>query len=537
MDNILSEFNNRLALNDYNGAASYLKRLKLKDKTRQEALDHQIATLERYGGIAESILSKETNSDQKNMIAFAMNRRANNFGAIDKNTGRWENPYANKYIDYLTNLGNGENSYASYLDIEFDDIAAYNSFTDATGLVFNNKSDPNQVSPYMFNNNGKPTIRINKQTLLNGGFFDTFVGGLANNDQLLELNTDPIYGVNSYKSTANFNIKSYDSDDKLIDSWKGLDVNLRGAYELSKLAGDTYNNVISSAYSNVIPTELIGSGFMCGAQQQITEAAFRGEIERQQAKFMLDEIDAYYNNLLSHESLTQYDVFATDPNSDSANLFPVEDSALKNQYTKWMRSAAKEGRLKVAAGQSGGRVGTILTISAKVDKDNNLEDEAHGDIQLFVPGLLDEDARNLMDQDVNAKLLVEKSEHIAFGHHYNLTEGGRLINFQGDGGAYFQDDTGLSYKTPDEVDALMMKNEMINGGVADIKEKTSTNNLTDSQIKSYATDYATKIYDFINNIQPTQEEGEKEPSIKHSDEDLASIRNLVELIIAQVKKL
>lgn len=534
--NILQEFNNKIKTNDYVGAANYLRSIKFNDKNRNDALLQQAAILERYGGIATAILDKEQNSDKKDLLSFNLSRLAGNFGAIDETTGRWKNRYANQYVDYITNLGNKDKRYAQYIDITFNDQDTYNKFVDTSGLQYGNKADDDQKSPYTRVEDGKTILRLNKQALLDGEFFDKFTSGL------LAAKTQNMYATTSWgqvihlADAGGFTVSSYDYENKPIDSWSDFDDNLRGAYDLSRTAKENYEATMNKYYDRVIPSQLMASGFMCGAQKQITEAAFAGQLDSSQANFMLSQIDAYYNNLLSHESLTEYDVYATDPNSESMNLEEIDDPALKGEYTKIMRAAAKEGRLKVAAGTSGGRVGAVITISAKIDKDGNLGKGADADYQFFVPGLLDEDARNVIDEDVNAKILVEKSEHIAFGHQYDLSEGGRLINFQGDGSAIYQDDTGEVYKTPEEVDKLMLRNEMVKGGIQMLKNSIFEDNLTDKQVENLATEYATKIFDFTEEKEPTKEEGEKEASVKHTNEELISIQNLVQRIIEEAKK-
>lgn len=536
MDELLNEFNKRIADNDYLGAAAYLKTIKFSDKTTQDAINQQIAVLERYGGITNAILSKEVDKDRKFQIAFALNRHSNNFGAKDPSTGRYVNTYANQFIDCLNNLGNSKDKTATYIDVEFDNQESYNTFVDKSGLSFSAKVEENQLSPYMYTNNGNPVIRVQKQTLQDSNFFDNFMGGLVGST---ETYYSPGYwmGQGQPVKINHYGIKSYDADNNIINSWSGLGNELQQAYNLTRMSADTFDTVMKTAYKNVIPTELMASGFMCDAQRQITMAAMSGRIDDTRANSMLKRIDDFYTNKLKTISLTGYDVYATEVNGETANLLEVEDTATKQKYTKWMRAAAKEGRLTAVAGVSGGRVGTILTLSATVDKDNNLNDEAHGDIQLFVPGLLDKDARELMDQDVNSKILVERAEHIAFGHEYKLAQGGRLINFMGDGGAIYKDDLGEVYKKPDEVTQMMLENEMLAGTIKELQTQVEANNYDAAQAESLATDYATKIYDYIYGKTPTQEEGETEPSIKHDSIDEARIQDIVRLMIEQIKQL
>ena len=529
MNDILNEFNARIANNDYLGAANYLKRVRFSDKTTQDALDQQIAVLERYGGIANSILSREVDTDKKNQIAFALNRQSNNLGEIDRTTGEYVNPYANAFIKYINHLGNNNDKTATYIDIEFDNQESYNTFVDKSGLSFSNKTDDNQLSPYIYANNGNPVLRIQKQTLQDSNFFDNFIGGFIGSSEHYH---SPGYWMGQTQTATinHYNIKSYDAENNVINYWSGLGDDLQQAYNLTRTSAETYDNVMKTAYSNVIPTELMGSGFMCNAQKQITEAAFAGRIEQSQANFMLKQIEDFYTNKLKSISLTGYDVYATDPSGNTANLLEVDNTDIKQTYTKWVRAAAKEGRLTATAGVSGGRVGTILTLSATVDKDNNLNDEAHGDIQLFVPGLLDKDARDLMDQDVDSKILVERAEHIAFGHAYNLLQGGRLENFQHDGSATYVDDVSSRILTGDEVNEMMTTQETLVSTADQISTIKATNGLSDEDTKKLAYDYATRLYAYFNNgVTPETAQDDTSKTIARK-----SIEEFMNMILSRV---
>lgn len=492
---------------DFLSAAEYYKQYRFADKTQQQQANQYIAQLERYGGIANAIMQQDVNDEDKDKIAFAMKRKYGVYGD-DEYTKT-----ANKYMD---SIGDVDDKKAVYMEYTFDDNNAYNDFVDKSGINFGSYDESNPTKPYRFTKNGKPVIRVHKSSFNDSNFFDSLTRGLNAMYSLRPAipNSSNFFGFGlplpsatlagstppPIVSEASFTSESYDAEGNLIHKNKGLDYNHKNAWNYIDDAENTITNTLNAAYSRVIPAELMVSGFMCDAERQITNYAMSGQISQSDANSMLERIKKFYDRQLINESLTNYDVFAKDINGDTENLNPITDSKEKTELTKMIRAAIDGNRISYVAGASAGRVGTVITILPELDKEGNLIGNMKGETQIFVPDLFVEDARNLIDKDVNAKLFVEKAEHIAFQHAYNLEAGGRLENFTNEG-AIYRDDLGEYFVPSEQVDNIMLYNEMLKGCIDSLRDTyEGRRNITEEDLESAIRLGASKIYYYMNNI-------------------------------------
>lgn len=487
-------YNSYILNNDYLGLANYFSQFKIKDEEQRKQLNAQIATLKRYGGIANAILSSQIDGPAKQAIAFNMQRE---HGVHDT-----QNDYANNYYNAINSIGNiGEGLIqisAGYFDYVFDSERAYNTFLKTSGLNISEYDKNNPESTHTFKSNGKNVVRVYRTAFKDGNFFDKLNDGL-NALYSPEQTVYTSFGTSYMKpANSNFETISYDEHNNELTKTRGFDINQRKAYLYAKDANDVYKQKIEMAQDKVVPSNLMVSGFLCGAQRQLVQMQMQGIDTSKQLQLIKD----YYDNELSHVSLTNFDeVYMTEPGNSSQTLNFIE-SEDKGKYTEILRTALKEGRVTYGAGSAGGRVGTVITISTKADKDG---DDPSGKfdkgVQLFVPGMFDQDARELINSDSNAKIQVELAEHQAFNHAYNLIEGGNLTNFDGDGGATYDDGIVTTRLTPEEVQYQMKRNTLLEGGIEQAKLLGQYDDNSDFPLlKEGQTELVNQLQEYAKNV-------------------------------------
>lgn len=515
--------------NDYLGMAQVLRGVKMKTPEQQQQLDSQVAILERYGGIANKLLSSQPDPDVRDKLAFSLSYKGGGYGEKDPETGEWINPYARKFTEYVNKIGDStfDDTKAYKLKIQFENEDKYKDFIDSSGLNFNT-SAYSDGSAYLERVDGTPTLILNKNLLGTPQFFEAFANGLRN----IHSNSFSLAGNTSH----GFTISGLDKDGKFTgEIYDGVNNGpLADALSILDDVNNAYKTELESKYSQVIPSGLQVSGFINDKQRQIVNMVGTGRLEREMGNFMLKQIDDYYTNQLSGISLTGFDeVYATQVNDKTKNLMPIDDSDTRSELTDMIRAAAKENRVTVRAATSGGRVGASITIAAKLDTDGKPVGNYGGAVELFIPGLFEKDARNVMDQDLDAKLLVEKSEHIAFNHSYFLEDGGKICDFAGDGSAVYEDDLGRRTLLPEEVDNLMRQNEMIKSTASQLKKDISEQNLDSASATELATKYATKIYSYMNDV-PESEIDTSQNNIPTTEGNL-TIDRMVKLILSNLE--
>ena len=527
------KYDSFLINNDYIGLANYLDQFNIADKNKRIQVKQDINKLKRYGSIANAILEKQIDEADKSAIIFSMQR---DHGVYDTN-----NTYTKQYLDAVNSIGNKthwfkDDETAEIFQYVFDTKNEYDKFIEESGLTIKGYDDKNPTAPYMFMYNGQPVIQVRRDAFKNTTFFDSLNKGLetlyASDYDKAMWRLEVMHNPQAEKPTNGFRTISYDKSGKKLQNVEGFDEYQKKAWDYAKESNNAYKKNIEEAYEKVVPTKLMTSGFLCGAQRNLYTMAMNGQIDASTFNMQSNIIKDYYDNALYHTSLTGCDeVYMTHPDNDSQTLDVMRDED-KGKWTEIMRTALKEGRVKYGAGSAGGRVGTVITIIDKTDKNDDASDGDYGKgTQIFVPGLFDEDARDLIDSDPDAKLQVDLAEHQAFGHDYTLIEGGVLSDFDGDGGATYKDDVSTYYLTPEEVQQRMRRNILIQGGIDEAKNVLEFDNA--GYLQPASTDlldqilkYSTNVYSIDSNAQ-TKEELE-------TDEAKQEIDNIYMLILREL---
>lgn len=474
----------RIQANDFNTVSNYLKQYTFNDPKVQQQVNEQIKKLQRYGGLINAAINA-AGPQYREEASFYFQKL---FGNIDPN-----NSYGKDFLGNINNIGNDDKKQAVFIDYTFDDDNSYKMFTDAFGENINTiNNDTRQAGQFM--KDGKHVVRVYKEQFNNGAFFGKITDAL-NQSKVENIVRDPmnVIGVTvpGYTST------SYDADGNVIKSQSGLFNEQDKANRSAKSADELIKSIMERLDKDTIPAEITVKGYMCKEERDINNMVMSGQLTTEQGNYGLKVIKNYYDRLLNGMSLTGYDVYATEINGETKNFKPI-DSDLKSTYTSMIHAAIKENRVKYSAAAAGGRVGTKITINPKLDKDGNPLKNFHGELELFVPGLFQEDARDIMDQDPDAAVTVAHAEHMAFNHDYDLYNGGRLSNFTQDGGADYETKTSKVHLNNDQVVDMMRMNEYLRASIDNLENDKYTNNLNNEQVATLARDYATKIFYYFN---------------------------------------
>lgn len=481
-------YNSYIRNNDYVGLADYISQFKPKDKVQREELKQYVNTLKRYGHIASAVINNTQSTEERDLVSFNLQRENGLYGI--------KNKYAQEYGKNLNNIGGNK---ASYIDYEFADDDSYTKFINNSNLNIGGYDKNNPTSSYHYMNNGRHTIRIQKTAFNNSKFFDALNKGLDSLIVPVTVTGSVSAFIPSYTDIIPyFKSTSYDENGNQLDSKFGYFKAQADCAKLVNSAESTYKNTLNKCYSKVMPSELVSMGYMCDAQRQLNEGAKNGTITEAYYNLNTKIIKDYYDTQLKQLSLTHYDVYAIGENetSQTFNAIGNED---KGKYTALIRAAAKQDRVTVGAGMAGGRVGTIITIAPKLDEKGNFGKEGNAGYQFFVPGLFEEDARNVMDKDDNAKVMVDLAEHQAFNTPYKLVEGGYIKDFDGNG-ATFTNDIGNVRMDNATIRLQMLRNTWLEQGIESVKDYMEDNpnyyqnNNLNKLIETFAINMYSRLY-------------------------------------------
>lgn len=506
-------YNSYLRNNDYTGLADYISQFKPKDKIQREELKQYANTLKRYGHIASAVINNTQSPEDKDLVSFNF-QRENGIYSI-------KNKYAQNYGKNLNNIGGNK---AAYIDYEFADDDSYLKFVNNSGLNVGGYDKDNPTAPYHYINNGHHILRIQKTAFNNSKFFDSLNKGL---DSIVKTVTVPgsvSAFIPSYVDVMPyFKSTSYDERGTQITSKIGYFKEQADCARLVNSANTTYKNTLTKCYNKVMPSELVSMGYMCDAQRQLNEGATSGAITSEYYNLNSKIIKDYYDTQLKQISLTGYDVYAIDENETSQTFNEIGNED-KGKYTALVRAAAQQNRVTVGAGMAGGRVGTIITIAPKINEKGEFGKEGNAGYQFFVPGLFEEDARNVMDHDDNAKVMVELAEHQAFNAPYQFIEGGYLKDFDGNG-ATFTNDIGNIRMDNATIRLQMLRNTWLETGIESVKDYIDDNPKTnDANVTAMITTFAVNMYSRLYGS-PYEEDGKTITSTAKNE-----INNIIQVI-------
>ena len=508
-----------LARLDFNSCVKYIRGYRDPNPIRQRALYDAARIYERQGQDLNRVLATTDDPTEKEKISFYFQRRMNLWG----NNAADRSSFANSYLTAIENIGSDGDRKAKTLDISFDNESSYKSFV---SLYSSGKSTTN---------NGKYIVTVNIEDLKKSEEYDKFNSAIKSMPKIID-NYSLINGVspstpwmaitgqNNYVAGVPYKITSKDENGEAIV--KDFTNPLMDTNRIVEDAENFVKGKEEAGFSKTAASEVMSKPYMCQAQYQIATAMMNGQIDDAHAERLLKHINEYYTNLLYATSLANYEVFATEPNGDTMNFMAMTDSKEKTAATLKMQAALKEGRVSFRAASFGGRTGTLITIDAKLDKEGNLMENAASAQSFFVPDLFVEDTGKVMDEDVDARVLNYKAQHMAFNHAYDLVNGNYISDFDSEGGAIMNEVVGDKViqrpLTNEEVNQEMLKNELAISAVDKIQnedltkyadrvkdytedqlnklEAKDTYGYNDTEIQTVAQQYAQQIILYINNL-------------------------------------
>lgn len=452
----MQQYKERLAVNDYNGMADILEQ-NVHPKTVQERMElfNTIATLREDGNKLNGMLNDpQLPKETKDALIFN-NRRRNKVLGINPTD------YDQEYINAKNAIGNSKTQEAKYIDYEFDTQQDYNKFLKTSGL--HTYSKPNQ-NYYTRTDNGKPVLRVYKTAFDDADLFDSLTKGL--NSIFTIDNTVPITIFGSVPLHYNYNAKSYDENDKFITQLRGLDKNHKKTYKLAQKANDLEKNFLDFDYVKTTPANLMVSSYTSNKEAQLEALYNAGYMKSTELDSAKKRLFAKYEKVLKGFSLTNpkyEEIYFTNTKDDYENqYFSLMAPEARGKMTAILRDMWNAGRVEYSAGSVAGKYGTVFTITRDINNKSDLKSgEFARGYQIFVPGLLEKEAKQVIDDVPEAKVQHDLYNRQAFHYDYDLYNGNKLTNFDSDGGAIYDDGITQGYMYPDEVQKQMLKNTLV----------------------------------------------------------------------------
>lgn len=426
-----NKFNQLISNRQYNDAADYAAQFHFNDPKTQKAHENDIINLRRNGRVLGAIYGRVQDPTDLAKITFADNvfvdggleRSGNN----DLNTA-FEN-IKSKIGSTVDENGNVVNE-ASTLEIIFepkinkllgidwlmpDNDNNIENFYKNSGLNVNTLRD-NGVQ--VINKDGRTILRFDKSNQLANKILyktpvvlNTILGDLDR--PMLTNKPTKIVGYNKKGEVTG------ETDDlREFDSFIKDTITTKEKYfEDFDLTYKDYSSSIGPMISDELSSlkDMLNSG-------QIDDTQYN-----RQAKAIAPHIFSAINTLGSgnYEMYTNY--LNEEPTDET--LVPVENKDRANLANLISSYAPKD--IDVSAMVSNGKIGTLITLEGTGNETESDKNDGRR-IQIFVPGLLQEEAQAKINRNTSTRAVQELNSMIDWGYSYKLRNGSEIgVNNKG----------------------------------------------------------------------------------------------------------
>lgn len=486
-EQILQEYFNA---RNYAGAASYLRTTKAKDYSSQLALNSKIHDLEKLAAKQKAIYS-DLDDDQQQAYEFmsAMNGE----GSIPRNRTftqngqqiRQNNNYGTEYLNKINNLKSYNNQNINRIAIDVannDDLKAlseslgYGNINDNTlgiDVVNLGKDGGTRLIVDTTNKNLYKVLSatnklsdksgwdiagdILQATIIGAGGGATVGGGIGAFAGGVGALPGSIVGgivggvggliigvgnenVDYGERISKYNINGLDNKGIVYKPWQFNYNDLRDAITI----GDKANNIMEDVRAvktsqQDVTAESVVSNFLGAGHAEAYKLYKQGKIDINTYNKIETNWKTAYNTLIQQADFNQKNVYAWSADSkEGVNLKLVENQDIPDLKGEVL-SAMHDNRVTYSLCVSNGELGTLITISPKVESGDDATDwsKKKGEIQkqIWVKGLFEGSAEQAFESDTKSKAARDNADMKKFNYELDLVTG-KSVGYKPGVGAY-----------------------------------------------------------------------------------------------------
>lgn len=426
-----------VATRRYQDAYDYASQYEFKDPDEQDDYKSRLKTLQSKARILNSIYSKvPQGSDDDQAISFRDNLfQPGGLSYLKDNT------YAQRFQQYKDMLG-GVDTSASKIGIHFDNEKQYGWFN-IDALSADNKLNIDnfcKISGYSLDElKNIQGIEVKQD---DHGYEIVFDKEDKESNKLL-------YGL--YKLHKEFggtpNIKGYDDDNqeiKLTDNhpimnWLpgGRQMQssentraLMGMFNLFEDADARKDELLANTKLDKVTTSTMLCGFIADGLEHQYKRMLRGEIDVTTYNAIKSHLQDSYDAQIRGLGASQYQMYTNLYNSDGTATLNEVTTEQRSELMNEISKAIKSNRVSYQAAQSGGRLGTMIT----VDATDGTKSDDNDDVQrfsVFVPGLWTEKAQKRINANSTFRAAQEIGNMELYGYDFKLNNGKEIRTITG----------------------------------------------------------------------------------------------------------
>lgn len=440
-----TKFNKLIANRQYNDAADYAAQFHFSDPKVQKEHENDIINLRREGRVLGAIYGKIHNDIDLKKVEFYdkvfVDGGLEQLNTSNKNASDY-NEYAEQFIDYKRRLGstieNGEiKDEATRLSITFEPEKQYGIFgidllvkdnknnidnfyaqsglneqqLKAAGVKISHKDNKttldfdksNKLANQIIFNLPKDSRRMGDTPFRTSGKNVSIVGYTSKGESIINKRNESIANL----FTLDYN-RNFENIQNLINSAK---TTKESYFKKNDLDTKQYSSIVGPMISDELSSlrEALNNGQITDTQYNNQARAIASHVFSAIYTLGSSNYEMYTNNFNDKE--TDETLVAAD-NENRAEL-----ARLINNYDP------KD--IDVSSMISNGKIGVLVTLKGTGNETQSDKNDGR-DIQIFIPGLLQEEAQAKINRNTSTRAAQEINSMIDWGYSYKLRNGSEI---------------------------------------------------------------------------------------------------------------
>ena len=438
------KFNTLVANRQYNDAADYASQFHFSDPATQRAHENDIINLRRNGRVLGAIYGRVQNPEDLAKIVFADKvftdggLESSTFGSSDGDGDIYKSSlrsYYDQLEQYKARIGSKINygvfgheieQEASTLEVTFqpqkqtflgvdwlakDNDNNIDNFYAISGL---SKKQLDEAGVQIINKDDKTTLKFDKSNPLANKIL-YYTDTKAGRNRVGDI---PVSELGGNRPAI---VRGYDKNGNELGFGEGLDA-FKQLIDDARNTKENYfreKNLEFKDYSSTVGPMI--SDELSSLRSMLNRGDINETQYNQQAKALAPHIFSAINTLGS----ANYEMY-TNKFNDSATdetLIPANNEQ-RGELANLISSYAPKD-IDVSAMVSNGKIGALITLKGTGNESKSQENDGRR-IQIFVPGLLQDEAQEKINRNTSTRAIQELNSMIDWGYDYKLRDGATI---------------------------------------------------------------------------------------------------------------
>lgn len=440
-----TKFNNLIANRQYNDAADYAAQFHFSDPKVQKEHENDIINLRREGRVLGAIYGKINNDIDLKKVEFYdkvfVDGGLEQLNTVNKNASDY-NEYAEQFIDYKRKLGstieNGEiKDEATRLSITFEPEKQYGIF----GIDWLAKDNKNNIDNFyaqsglneqqlkaagvkIIHKDNKTTLDFDKSNKL----ANQIIFNLPKDNR--RMGDTPFRTSGKNVSIVGYTSKGESIIDKRNESISNLFTldynrnfeNIQNLINSAKTAKESYfkkNDLDTKQYSSTV------GPMISDELSSLREALNNGQITDTQYNNQARAIAPHVFSAIYTLGSSNYEMYTNNFNDEKTDeTLVAADNENRAELARLINNYDPKD-IDVSSMISNGKIGVLVTLKGTGNETQSDKNDGRR-IQIFVPGLLQEEAQAKINRNTSTRAAQEINSMIDWGYSYKLRNGSEI---------------------------------------------------------------------------------------------------------------